>query len=931
MGNLFTIERLCKWLLAALPWAVGATLFVLVCNHFFAPQFDNKTLGQHDVVQYEGMSRDIKEHREATGEDPQWTGAMFSGMPAYLIDMEYPTQDVKQTVGSVVKVVDGPMNMILFAMIFMMLAVVLMGINPWIGIIAGLAYGLSTYFLLIIDAGHITKMWALVYAPPMVGAVWYTLRRNMWAGAVLAALFGSLELAANHPQITYYFLFACLALWISDLIVAIKGRVLKSFGYRTALLALAALLAAGSNFAPLWYAKSHQKHTVRGVSDESKSAEEARQEKIAWNTDWSYGKAESFNMLVPNYMGGETSQERIIPENNELLADRNVKKDLRDRAQRYADEHIADISDERVVEEAMELIYRDVSTDYPDITIEDVHSLVVNDYSWYEMFVGVCDEVYNQHYETLFNEGNEKLNGAAYDARMSYWGDQPFTAGPTYLGAVVVFLAILGIFLAAQRNRWWLVAVSIFAILLAWGKNIMGFYELMFDWLPAYSDFRTVSMALVVVEWSVVVLAAYALMSLWRDELTTRKMVSYILASVGVVLMLIIIMAMVADYGVPAIESLGDMWWVDELKHNAEEVRSDMFRSDAWRTIGYVVGAAAILLLYAMYKYRDFGVVLINKALPYVMLTLVGLLLTLDLVGVGDRYLNDKKWHERSAVTIAPSAADKAILKDKELGFRVFDLNSKGTAYASYFHRSVDGYHGAKLGRYDEVLNRYIYGMYDEYVSGMYDDYVSEQELSPENINILAMLNVKYCIVGNSHISLSSSLGVAPMGAAWFVEGGKRVDTPKEAFTAIGTVDLSKYAVVEPSAPQLKEKYSTAGSIALVEYAPNYLRYEYDSPAEALAVFSEIYYPDGWTAYIDGVEADYFTADYILRAMELPAGKHTVEWKFRAPNWGVASAITGISSWLILMALLLLLTAPLSKRYVVPHIVNWYKAKRSKK
>lgn len=923
MDNLFTMERLRAWLLAALPWAVGIMIFVNVCNHFFAPQFDNKTLSQGDIVQYEGMSRDVKEHREATGEDPQWTGAMFSGMPAYLIDMEYPTQDVKQTVGNVVKVVDGPMNMILFAMLFMMLAVVLMGVNPWIGIIAGLAYGLSTYFLLIIDAGHITKMWALVYAPPMVGAVWYALRRNMWVGAVLAALFGSLELAANHPQITYYFLFACLALWISEFVVSIKDKVLKPFGYRTALLALAALLAGGSNFAPLWYAKSHQKHTVRGVSDESKSAEEARQEKIAWNTDWSYGKAESFNMLVPNYMGGETSQERIIPENNELLADPSVSDDLYKRAEEYANEHIADISDERIREEAIAIIHEQVSRVYPGVTLEDIRGLIASDDAWFEDYRAVCDEVLNNYYIELFNEGNQTLNAAAYDARMSYWGDQPFTAGPTYLGAVVVFLAILGIFLAAQRNRWWLVAVSIFAILLAWGKNIMGFYELMFDWLPAYSDFRTVSMALVVVEWSVVVLAAYALMSLWRDELTTRKMVSYILASVGVVLMLIIIMAMVADYGIPAIESLGDMWWVDELKHNAEEVRSDMFRSDAWRTIGYVVGAAAILLLYAMYKYRDFGAALINKALPYVMLTLVGLLLTLDLVGVGDRYLNDEKWHERSAVTIAPSAADKAILKDKELGFRVFDLNSKGTAYASYFHRSVDGYHGAKLGRYDEVLNRYIYGMYDEYVS--------EQELSPENINILAMLNVKYCIVGNSHISLSSGLGVAPMGAAWFVEGGKRVDTPKEAFTAIGTVDLSKYAVVEPSAPQLKERYSTAGSIALVEYAPNYLRYEYDSPAEALALFSEIYYPDGWTAYIDGVEADYFTADYILRAMELPAGRHTVEWKFRAPNWGVASAITGISSWLILIALLLLLTAPLSKRYVVPHIVSWYNSKRSKK
>ena len=560
MDNLFTMERLRGWLMAALPWAVGVMVFTLVSYYFFAPQFDNKSLGQGDVVQYEGMARDIKEHREATGEDPQWTGAMFSGMPAYLIDMEYPTQDVKQTVGSVVKVVDGPMNMILFAMIFMMLAVVLMGVNPWIGIIAGLAYGLSTYFFLIIDAGHITKMWALVYAPPMVGAVWYALRRNIWAGAVLAALFGSLELAANHPQITYYFLFACLALWISDLVISIKERLIKSFALKTLILAAAALLAGGSNFAPLWYAKSHQKHTVRGITDESKSEAEARQEKIEWNTDWSYGKAESFNMLVPNYMGGATTLDYLVEENGELLSKNpNVQKDLYARAQKYADEHIANLSDEEVVEKAITMMYEDICGYYPDITIDDVRTLVTNDDSWYEEFLGVCDDVYNQEYNALLNEGNQKLNKAAYDAELTYWGDQPGTAGPTYLGAVVVFLAILGIFLAANRNRWWLVAVSIFAILLAWGKNFMGFYELMYDYLPVYSSFRTVSMALVVVEWSVVVLVAYALMSLWRDELSMRKIATYMALSLGVVFLLIIIMVAVADYGIPSIQSLGDM------------------------------------------------------------------------------------------------------------------------------------------------------------------------------------------------------------------------------------------------------------------------------------------------------------------------------------------------------------------------------------
>ena len=919
MDNLFIMERLRGWLMAALPWAIGVMIFVLVCNYFFAPQLDNKGLGQHDIVQYEGMARDIKQHRQTMGEDPQWTGAMFSGMPAYLIDMEYPTQDVKQTVGSVVKVVDAPMNMILFAMIFMMIAVVLMGINPWIGIIAGLAYGLSTYFFLIIDAGHITKMWALVYAPPMVGAVWYALRRNIWVGAVLAALFGSLELAANHPQITYYFLFACLALWISDLVISIKERVVKSFAIKTLILAAAALLAGGSNFAPLWYAKSHQKHTVRGVAEESKSEAEARQEKIDWNTQWSYGRAECFNMLVPNYMGGATAAENVIKDNEILLNNPTVGNDLYARAQKYADEHIKDVGDEEIVNEAIELMYKNICSYYPDITVEDVRSLVINDDAWYEEFLGVCDKVYNQQYDTLLNEGNQKLNKAVYDAQMTYWGDQPITAGPTYLGAVVVFLAILGIFLAAHRNRWWLVAVSIFAILLAWGKNFMGFYELMYDWLPAYSGFRTVSMALVVVEWSVVVLAAYALMSLWRGELGVRKMTTYIALSMGVVLLLIVTMAGVADYGIPSIESLGDMWWVDELRDNTLEARSSLFWSDAWRTIGYVTATMAVLLIYALLKSRVANIRWASQMLPYAMLVMVAMLLMFDLVGVNSRYMNDAKWFDKKESVVALSSADNYIFKEEnslvaqdatEPGYRVFDLRSLGRADASYFHRSVDGYHGAKLGRYNEVLNEYIY------------DY---------NPNVLAMLNVKYLIVGSKStdvITLKSNFGVEPMGAAWFVESPRYVDGAKAEFEQIATTDLRKHAVVQSDAADFALCYDTTGSITLEEYQPNYLRYNYYSTNEALAVFSEIYYPDGWTAYIDGVEADYFSANYILRAMELPAGEHVVEWRFKAPNWGVATVITGISSWLILIALLLLLTAPLSKRYVVPHIVKVFKREK---
>lgn len=905
-------NSLVGWLMKALPWVAAPIIFFMVCDHFFAPQFEDKSLGQSDIVQYLGMSRDIREHREATGEDPQWTGSIFSGMPAYLIDMEHPTQDVKQTIGQSVKILDEPMGIIFFAMVLMMVAIVLMGMNPWIGIIAGLAYGLSTYFFLIIDAGHITKAWAMVYAPPLVGAVWYTLRKNMWVGGVLAALFGSLELGANHPQITYYFLLVCAALWLSEMWFTYRDKAWSSFGKRTAILAVAALLAGASNFSPLWYAASHQNHTVRGAGDDSKSDEEARQDKIDWNTEWSYGKAESFNMFVPLYMGASPLDERNIDEVDELLTSSDANAFFEERAYGYADAKMASVTPEQIHHKAIETIKSDYERQYNiALTTEYIESTITDEELDY--YHNVAEQ---SLYNGLFHEGNKELNLPIYKAASSlYWGEQPFTVGPTYLGAVVVFLAILGIIITTGRNRWWLLAITIFAILLAWGKNMMWFYELMFDILPGYSSYRTVSMALVVVEWSVVVLAAYALMALWRSELSMRRLAISILSAAGISLLIVILMGVTTDYGMAQLDAIADTWWGAQLKDALYEARREAFMSDAWRTVTYVALAAAIMLIYVWFKNREHKNEYLTKALPYAMLLLVGSLMVHDLMKVNDRYFNEEMWKEKESVNIMPTAADSAILKDRELGYRVFDVTSIGTTRAAYFHRSVDGYHGAKLSRYNEVLKTYINDT-DEKGYLKYD---------PE---VLAMLNVKYFINGSTAKDVIES---PAYGAAWFVESAKHVASAKEAFKAIGSEKLDRYAIVEPSAPELAKSYDTSGKIELVEYAPNYLKYEYDTPAEALAVFSEIYYEDGWTAYIDGEEADYFTVNYILRGMELPAGKHTVEWKFRAPNWGMATAITGIGSWTILIALLLLVTAPLSRRYLLPRIKSWYDNKREKR
>ena len=828
------------WIDKALPWVVGIAIFWAVSATLFAPQFEGKSLGQGDIAQYAGMSADIRNHREATGEDPQWTGGMFSGMPAYLIDVEYPTQSVKQGASGIAKLFGDPMNMILFAMIFMMVAVVLMGVNPWIGIIAGLAYGLSTYFFLIIDAGHITKMWALVYAPPLVGAVWYALRKNMWVGSALAALFGSLELGANHPQITYYFLFACIALWISEFVCSIVAKRLKKYLLATAMLAVAALLAVGSNFAPLYYTLEHKDATSRGGS-EVVDEEAARQQKIEYNTMWSYGKAESFNMLVPNYMGSSSM-------------------DVAPRVEEYfASEATQDALFMAAVDDAVAM-YQQYD---PTITYDDIIYYLEHD-----------DQLYGDVMWLYQNRANE-----AFAASTNYWGAQPFTAGPTYLGAVVIFLAIVGVVLAPNAYRWWLVAVSLFALLLAWGSNAMGFYEAMYDLLPAYDNFRTVSMALVVVEWSVPLFAAIALWRLLSGEVSAKMKYIALGVAGGVVVLMVIVMALVADYGMATFtETLGGGYWAEQLRLIVEDVRRDAFISDALRSLAYVAVTAVVIVAYIVLEKRFSGR---KTIISIAMLGVVGAIVVADLGGVDRRYMGDEKWSNSAPTEVVPTKADNEILRDKELGFRVYDADSRGSARAANFHRSVDGYHGAKLQRYDDILNRYIYA---------------------QNTEVLAMLNTKYIISGGTAHETYS------FGPAWFVGGVERVATPAEELESLANVDLATVAVVNEEVEGVEEYYDASGDVELVEYAPNYLKYEYAAPAEALCVFSEIYYPNGWTAYVDGKEADYFAVNYILRGMVLPEGEHIVEWRFRAPNWTMATTITGIASWLIIVSLVALIT-----------------------
>ena len=822
-----------RWVAAAAALAV----FLLVSVLYFAPQFRGEVLPQHDVLQYEGMSRDIYQTREATGEDPQWTGGMFSGMPAYLINVAYPAQLVKNTVGRITRLIGTPAGFLFFAMVSMWLMLLVCGVDPWVGIVPALAYGLSTYFLLIIGAGHVTKMWALVYAPLMMGGTWMTLRGNLWAGAAVTALVASLEIGANHPQITYYFLLAMAAFWVSEGIVSLRERHLKEFLRRTAVLAAAGLLAVGSNFAPLWYTARHAKETIRGGSELAAAAETQNPESsdrgldLDYATAWSYGRAETLNLLVPDFMGRDSG--RTFP------------------------------SDGQVAATANEYGLRGIERQLP-----------------------------------------------------AYWGTQPYTAGPTYLGAAALFLAVLGALLVRGRNRWWIVAVCAVMLLLAWGRNFMTFTELAFKLLPGYDKFRTVSMTLVVVQWAVPLLGAMALMRLWRGDVPRKRLLRALAWAGGVTGGLCLLLAVAGgslfDFGrgestVLMTDQLHQLFQSNGMQEYIDRGmdvemgeaigaamaadRAAMMQADAWRSLLMIALAAGGVALFAFGRIRRGGLV-----------ALLGGVVLLDLVPVDLRFLSSEDFVSPRRRQITATAADKTILADRTPGFRVLNLTVSpfNDATTSYFHRSVGGYHGAKLARYQDLIDRY---------------------LSQLDEGVLDMLNTRYLILPGEDGQPVAQLRTTANGAAWFVDRLVTAEDARQEIDLLGKTDLKTTAVIAARDLPLAQLPAAAAadtlpgrSIALVEYHANRLRYEYSTPAEAVAVFSEIYYDKGWTATIDGEEAPAFRADYVLRAMRLPAGTHVVEWRFRAPGWRAAEAVTGICSVVILVSAAAVVLAVRRKR-----------------
>ncbi|MGC9341960.1 MAG: YfhO family protein [Bacteroidales bacterium] len=789
-----------------LPHIFAVLLFILIPSLYFPPMFQGKALNQSDIRGYQGMAKEIEDYREETGEISLWTNSMFGGMPSYLILYPIPN-NILLKVYKVFTFQSGrPVVHIFLYMLGFYILLMLFGVNPWLGIIGGIAYGFSSYFFIILEPGHITKAIALGWMPMIIGGVYYAFRRNMIIGGILTSIFVGLQLIANHLQITYYTFLIILIFIIFEIIEVVKKSDYSHFLKTSAILLFAVIISLSVNIVNIWSVMEYSEYSLRGPSELTKDSDDRTSGlDKSYATGWSYGVGETFNLLIPNFKGGASSI---------LLADQDSK---------------------------------------------------TFDYLARQSSPQNAAQIINQN-AFFFTQ---------------YWGDQPGTSGPVYIGAIVVFLFVFGMFFLQGRVRWWLFTVVVFSILLAWGKNFMALTDFFLEYFPGYNKFRTVSMILVMTQLAMPLLGILAVNKLLFGEYTKKEFLKAFKYSLYIVGGITILFSLAP--GISDLTSQKDQLLIDQgardLVNVIREDRADLLRKDALRSLAFVLLGAGLIYLY-----------FIKKLKSNLFLAALGLLILIDLWPVNKRYLNDDNFVNRtvSKTPYQPTAADVEILKDKDLSYRVFDLTQDpfSSSRASYFHKSIGGYHGAKMRRYQEVYDHHI-------KEGMDDD-------------ILDMLNARYVIQRDQTSGQPKAFRrPSALGNAWFVKEYEIVENADEEIEKLGEIDPAQLALVDKRYNQYLEGknigYDSTASITLMDYTPDRLVYNYTSNTTQLAVFSEIFYSKGWVATVNDEEVPHFRVDYILRGMVLDPGEGEIVFEFRPKPYYVGSKIAFAGSTLIVL------------------------------
>jgi len=809
-----------------LPDVLAVLLFVVLAfAYFFPADIEGRILYRHDASAGRGAGQEGIEYLQKTGERSRWTNALFGGMPTYQMAPSYGSTDL------LTKAIYAyhlwlPEN-VWFVFAYLLGFYILLrafDFRQHLAALGSIIWAFSTYFLIIIAAGHIWKVWALAYLPPMIAGIVLAYRGKYLWGLLLTAVFSAFEINANHVQMTYYYLFVILFMVIAWLVEAIRQQQMARFLKATAVCIAGAAIGVCVNLSNLYHTWQYSKESMRGKSELVK-ANNANQTSSGlerdYITQWSYGIGETWTLLIPNTKGGAS-----------------MPLSQNETAMKHADENYVSI----------------------------------------------------------------------YQQIGQYWGEQPGTSGPVYVGAFVVMLFILGLFIVKGPMKWALLAATVLSVLLSWGKNFMGFTDFFLDYIPMYDKFRTVASILVIAEFTIPLLAMLALKKIFDEPEVLKEKAKYLYVSFALTAGVALLFALMPTAFFAGFISTSEMHALQSLpaEHiqpliaNLTEMRQAVFTADCWRTFWIIVIGTAFLLLFRYGKLKA----------EY---TVAGILLLclVDLWQVNKRYLNDEMFVPKSERE-APqqkTQTDELILRDQALDYRVLNLasNTFNENETSYYHKSIGGYHAAKLRRYQEMIEQYInpemqalFGAVSEAAGDMTQ--VNGDSICP----VLNMLNTRYFIFpleGGQTVPIQNPYAY---GNAWFVDKLDYVNNANEEMAAVGKIDLRHQAVADVKfKAQLGEavEQDTASVVTITSYEPNRLTYDVNSGKGGVLVFSEIYYPE-WTATVDGQPVELGRVDYLLRAIQIQPGKHQVELSFFPKSVSTTETIAYVAIVLLILTLL---------------------------
>lgn len=814
-----------------LPDAIVIVIFAVISfAYFFVPVSQGKILFRHDSQASVGLGQELTQYEQRTGEVTRWTNSVFSGMPTYQISPSYNSTDGLSAVMSAYHLWLPDYVWFIFAYL-LGFYILLRAFNfrQSLAALGSIIWAFSSYFLIIIAAGHLWKVMALAYLPPMIGGVVLAYRGKYLWGFIVTAVFTAFEIKANHVQMTYYYLFIVLFMVIAYLVQAIREKRLQHFFKASGILIAAALIGIAINISNLYHTWEYQKESMRGKSELTK-ANSANQTSSGLDRDyitqWSYGIDETLTLLVPDAKGGASVP---LSQNATAMAKAN-----------------------------------------PEV---------------------------------------ENMLPQLYEAIPQYFGTQPGTSGPVYVGAFVLFLFVLGLFIVKTPIKWALLAATALSILLSWGHNFMGFTNFFLDYVPMYAKFRTVASILVIAEFTIPLLAALALKRIVDEPTVLTKNMKYVYASLaltaGVALAIALMPSMmgpfVSDQERQMLSGIQGMTpdVQNMMLSSIATMRGAMVSADAWRSIVIIIIGVAMLLLFKAQKIKAIYLIVGISALCLI-----------DLWQVDKRYLNDEMFVPKSErdTPQQATATDLQILKDKSLSYRV--LNFASGAFnennTSYFHKSIGGYHPAKLRRYQEMIDKYIAPEMQTAMQAIANKGGVMSEVDGRKLfPILNMLNAKYFIVplqGNATTSIQNPYA---QGNGWFVDKLTYVADANAEYAGVGKIDVSHEAVAdkkfEPILGQTQTNDSTA-KVVLTKYEPNNMTYTVNSTKGGVVVFSEVYYP-GWTATIDGQPAELGRVNYILRALNVKAGKHEVVLDFHPTSISTTETIAYAALIVLLLAI----------------------------